>query len=116
MSNGVLGAMGIGVGDLDRSVDFYTRVMGMEQLTKLRLPNMDEVILGYSRTRGPALVLMHFTDGSVTSYRDLPIKVVVYVTDPARLAGAIRAEGLEVTREPAPVTAAPPRWTAPVNT
>lgn len=103
MSNGVLGAMGIGVGDLDRSVDFYTRVMGMEQLTKLRLPNMDEVILGYSRTRGPALVLMHFTDGSVTSYRDLPIKVVVYVADPARLAGAIRDEGLEVTREPAPV-------------
>ena len=63
MSNGVLGAMGIGVSDLDRSVDFYRRVLGMEQIGKLRLPEMDEVLLGYNRSRGPALVLMHYTDG-----------------------------------------------------
>ena len=103
MSNGVLGAMGIGVGDLARSVDFYTRVLGMEKLSTLTLPHMDEVILGYDRARGPALVLMHYTDGSDPSYRDLPVKVVVYVADPAALADAIRAEGLAIIREPAPV-------------
>ena len=103
MSNGVLGAMGIGVGDLARSTDFYMRVLGMEQIGKLRLPEMDEVLLAYDRSRGPALVLMHHTDGREVSYRDLPVKVVVYVSDPTAVAAAIRAEGLEVTREPAAV-------------
>lgn len=103
MSKGVLGAMGIGVSDLARSVDFYTRVLGMERLTTLTLPDMDEVILGYDRARGPALALMHHTDGRERSYRDLPVKLVVYVPDPPGVAAAIRAEGLEVTREPTPV-------------
>lgn len=103
MSNGVLGAMGIGVGDLDRSVDFYERVLGMSQIGKLRLPEMDEVMLAYNRSRGPALVLMHHTDGRDVSYADLPVKVVVYVADPTATAAAIRAEGFPVTREPAPV-------------
>src|SRR5918998_1449594 len=75
MSNGVLGAMGIGVSDLDRSVDFYRRVLGMEQIGKLRLPEMDEVLLGYNRSRGPALVLMHYTDGREVDYAHLPVKV-----------------------------------------
>ena len=103
MSNGVLGAMGIGVSDLDRSVDFYRRVLGMEQIGKLRLPEMDEVLLAYNASRGPALVLMHYTDGREVGDAHLPVKVVVYVSDPTALAAAIRAEGLEVTREPAPV-------------
>jgi lactoylglutathione lyase len=103
MSNGVLGAMGIGVSDLARSVDFYVRVLGMEKLTTFTLPYMDEVLVTYNRARGPALALMHFTDGSVTSYQDLPVKVVVYVDDPPAVADAIRAEGLEITRYPAPV-------------
>ena len=104
MSNGVLGAMGIGVGDLARSVDFYTRVLGMETFSTLTLPHMDEVILGYDRARGPALVLMHYTDGSDPSYRDLPVKVVVYVADPPALAEAIRAEGLDIILEPSAVS------------
>jgi hypothetical protein len=37
------------------------------------------------------------------NYRDNPVKVVVYVDDPPVVAAAIRAEGLEVTREPTPV-------------
>jgi lactoylglutathione lyase len=103
MTNGVLGALGIGVSDLARSTDFYRRVLGMAQIGKLRLPEMDEIMLAYDRARGPALVLMHHTDGREVSYADLPVKVVVYVPDPTATAAAIRAEGLEVTREPAPV-------------
>jgi lactoylglutathione lyase len=97
-----LGGVGIGVSDLKRSVDFYTRVCGMKQLMNLKLPYMDEVIVGYSNARS-ALVLMHWTDGSEKNYSDLPIKVVLYVPDPAALADAIRDAGLEVTREPSPV-------------
>src|SRR5690606_29736980 len=75
----------------------------MEQIGRLRLPDMDEVMLAYDRSRGPALVLMHHTDGRDVSYTDLPVKVVVYVGDPTAVAAAIRAEGFEVTREPAAV-------------
>lgn len=93
-----LGAVGIGVSDMKRSVDFYTRVIGMKVLQTIKLDYMDEVILAYEgRT---AVVLMHWTDGTAHNYRDNPVKLVFYVTDPKAVAAAIRADGLEVTREP----------------
>jgi len=96
-----LGATGIGVSDLARSVDFYTRVLGMVQLQTFKLDYMDEVVVGFpGRT---AVVLMHWTDGSARNYRDNPIKLVFYVTDPKAVADRIRADGLEITREPAPI-------------
>lgn len=64
---------------------------------------------------GTAL-LMHHTDGRERSYRDLPVNVVVYVPDPPGVAAAIRAEGLEVTREPTPTPVpelAMPWWVWP---
>jgi len=96
-----LGAVGIGVSDLARSVDFYTRVLGMTQAQTFKLPYMDEVVVTHpGRT---AVVLMHWTDGSTRNYADNPVKLVFYVTDPKAVAEAIRAEGLEITREPAPI-------------
>ena len=102
MSNGVLSATGIAVTDLRRSEDFWTRVVGMERQAKLRLPEMDEVILGF-HAKGASLVLMQYTDGRDVQVTELPVKVVVSVDDPAALAEAIRAEGLAITREPEPV-------------
>ena len=99
-SRSTLGAVGIAVGDLTRSVDFYTRVVGMKELMKLRLPEMDEVILGFEGSRGAAVVLMHYTDGSDPNTRDNPVKLVFYVPDPVAFAAAIRDEGLPITREP----------------
>ena len=96
------GAVGIAVSDLDRSVDFYTRVLGMRQLTTFSLPHMDEVVVGWGR-RGAAIVLMRYTDGSDPDTTDLPVKLVLYVDDPSAVADAIRAEGLAIEREPAPV-------------
>jgi lactoylglutathione lyase len=96
-----LGATGIGVSDLDRSVDFYTRVLGMKAMQTFKLPYMDEVVVAFEgRT---AVVLMHWTDGSARNYRDNPIKLVFYVTDPKAVTERIRAEGLEITREPTPI-------------
>jgi lactoylglutathione lyase len=102
--NSTVGAAGIGVSDLARSVDFYTRVLGMRQLMKLNLPQMEEVVVGYSG-RGTSVALMHWTDGAYADadYRNLPVKLVLTVPDPASVAAAIREEGLEVIREPAPV-------------
>jgi catechol 2,3-dioxygenase-like lactoylglutathione lyase family enzyme len=93
-------AVGIGVSDLARSEDFYTRVLGMKVQQRITLPHMTEVILGY---RGSAsVVLMHWIDGSAPNYAGNPVKLVFTVPDAARLIGAIRAEGLAVTRDAIP--------------
>ena len=62
-----LGAVGIGVSDLARSVDFYTRVLGMTQVQTFKLDYMDEVVVAFPGRS--AVVLMHYTDGSVRNYQ-----------------------------------------------
>ena len=93
-------ATGIGVSDLARSADFYTRVLGMTVQQTFTLDHMDEIMVGYEG-KGASLVLMHWTDGSARNYRDNPIKLVLYVPDAAAAVDAIRAEGLEIVREAA---------------
>jgi lactoylglutathione lyase len=96
-----LGAVGIGVSDLKRSVDFYSRVVGMSVTQTFKLDYMDEVVLAFEgRT---AVVLMHYTDGSARNYRDNPVKLVFYVVDPKAISDRIKAEGLEIIREPTPM-------------
>src|ERR1700744_8294 len=63
---GKFAAVGIGVADMDRSVKFYTEVMGMKQLQVFDLPHMKEVIVGYKGDI--AIALMHFIDGSNPNY------------------------------------------------
>ena len=99
-SNDFLTAVGIGVSDLDRSEAFYRDVLGMKRLQVFKLDYMDEVMLAHEGRN--AVVLMHYTDGSARNYRDNPVKLVFYVTDPVAVAGRIRAAGLEITHEPTP--------------
>jgi lactoylglutathione lyase len=99
----VLGAVGIGVSDLAKSTDFYTRVLGMKQTATYKLSMMDEVVVAYDSPRGSSIVLMHYTDGRTINYKDLPVKLVVYVADAKALFEKIRAEKLVITREPAPL-------------
>lgn len=101
MVTNTMGAVGIGVSDLERSTDFYTRVLGMTETQRFSLPHMDEVIVGFKGSM--AIALMHWTDGSAQHYRANPVKLVFYVGDAKAIADAIRAEGLKVTREPAPL-------------
>jgi lactoylglutathione lyase len=96
-----LTAVGIGVSDLDRSTDFYNRVLGMKVMQTFKLDYMDEIMLAHEGRN--AVVLMHYTDGSARNYKDNPVKLVFYVTDPSAIAARIRADGLEITREPAPI-------------
>jgi len=97
-----ISSVGIGVSDLARSIDFYTRVMGMTYVTTFTTEAMDEALLRFPGG-GTAVVLMHYTDGSAPNYRDNPVKLVFHVVDPAVTVEAIRAEGLEIVREPAPI-------------
>jgi len=96
-----LTAVGIGVSDLARSEDFYSRVLGMKRTGSFKLDYMDEIMLAHEGRS--AVVLMHYTDGSAPNYRDNPVKLVFYVADPIALTERIRAEGLDITREPAPI-------------
>jgi lactoylglutathione lyase len=100
----ILRSIGIGVSDIERSVDFYTRVCGMKEIETIKLEYMDQVIVGYasdsSVARGSRLLLMHWTDGSKPNYRDNPIKLVLSVSDTKEIAERIRAEGFSIVREP----------------
>ncbi|MEP7210085.1 MAG: VOC family protein, partial [Alphaproteobacteria bacterium] len=97
----LLSAVGIGVSDLDRSVKFYTEVMGMKVLTKYDLSYIKEVVVGYPGAES-YVVLMHWIDGTHGNYKDLPVKLVTRTADPAALAAKIKAGGGTVTREPTP--------------
>jgi lactoylglutathione lyase len=99
----LLSAVGIGVSDLAKSTDFYVNVMGMQKIRSYKIDYMDEEVLGYPDGES-YIVLMHWTDGSQRNYKDLPIKIVTRVKDPAALAAKIKAAGFEVTREPQPST------------
>lgn len=103
LAKSYFGAVGIGVSNLKKSLDFYTRIMGMKESFKLNLPHMNEAILIFEGSRGSGVVLMHYTDGSNPNYKNNPVKLVFYVADPKELAGRIRQEGLEIIREPEPV-------------
>ena len=100
-----LGATGIGVSDLDKSTDFYTRVLHMEpQGGVISVPNVwDEIILVYPSGKSSAVVLLHYTDGSVRNYTNNPIKLVHGVADARAATADIAHEGLEVVSEPAVV-------------
>ena len=92
-----LAAVGIGVSDMARSEDFYTRVLGMQVQQRIDLPHLQEVVVGYEgRT---SVVLMHWLDGSNPNYRNNPVKLVFVVPDARALIDRIRADGLPVTRE-----------------
>jgi predicted enzyme related to lactoylglutathione lyase len=96
-----LGATGIGVSDLRASAEFYKAALGMTEQRSIRIDYMDEIILVHESRS--ALVLMHWTDGSERNYKDVPVKLVFYVTDPVATAQKIKAAGGVMTREPAPI-------------
>lgn len=96
-----LAAVGIGVSDMARSEDFYTRVLGMQVQQRIDLPHLQEVVVGFEgRT---SVVLMHWLDGSNPNYRNNPIKLVFYVPDAKAMIERIRTDGLEITREAEPL-------------
>lgn len=97
-----IGAAGIGVTDLARSVEFYQHHFGMKKVMDLNLPDMDEVILGFSGGQA-ALVLMAHHDATGHDYTNTGGKVVFYVEDPAAVAEAIGADGGRIVMAPQPV-------------
>jgi lactoylglutathione lyase len=94
------------VGDLQRSIDFYTQLMGMQLLRVTRRPeqNYDLAFVGYGNNPEHAELELTYNYG-VTSY-DLGSAyghIAIGVTDVGAVCEKIRMSGGRITREPGPV-------------
>jgi len=94
------------VGDLDRSIDFYTSVLGMKLLRKTDRPDQKYTLafVGYGDEREHAVLELTYNYG-VTSY-DIGTAyghIAISVPDAAAACAAVRAKGGNVTRDAGPV-------------
>ena len=94
------------VGDLQRSIDFYTRVMGMKLLRTTDRPEQKYTLafVGYGDEDRQAVLELTYNYG-VDKY-ELGTAfghIAIAVPDAYKACEAIRAGGGSVTREPGPV-------------
>ena len=94
------------VGDLERSIDFYTNVLGMRVLRRTDRPDQRYTLafVGYGDERTNAVLELTYNYG-VSSY-DVGSgygHVAIGVPDAAAACAAVRAKGGSVTREAGPV-------------
>ena len=97
----------IRVGNLERSVDFYTKLLGMKELRRRDVPEgkYTLVFVGYAEeATGAAVVELTYNYG--TEKYDLGTgfgHLAVGVPDVYGMCEALRAAGAKITREPGPV-------------
>ena len=94
------------VGDLQRSIDFYTQAMGMKLIRTTKRPeqNYDLAFVGYGSNPDHAEIELTYNYG-VTSY-DIGTAyghIAIGVADVVATCNAIRQAGGTITREPGPV-------------
>jgi lactoylglutathione lyase len=94
------------VGDLERSIDFYTNVLGMRLLRRSERPDQKYTLafVGYGDESTNAVLELTYNYG-VASY-DLGSAyghIAIAVPDAAAACAAVRAKGGNVAREAGPV-------------
>ena len=94
------------VGDLQRSIDFYTHAMGMQLLRTTKRPEQkyDLAFVGYASNPDQAEIELTFNYG-VTSYEIGTAygHIALGVTDAKATCEKIRQAGGKITREAGPV-------------
>ena len=95
------------VGDLERSIRFYTEVLGMRLLRQRDVPSQKYTLafVGYDDEASGAAVLEMTYNYGIDSY-DLGTgfgHIAIEVPDAAAACAAVRAKGGNVTREAGPV-------------
>jgi lactoylglutathione lyase len=94
------------VGDLDRTIDFYTSLLGMDVMRLRDEPekNLRTGYLGYSsEDEGPALEVIQ--SGAADAQTKMPEwsgHVALYVSDLYKLCAMLKKEGVEFLSEPRP--------------
>ena len=94
------------VGNLDRSVAFYTEVLGMEELRRKEYPEgrFTNVFVGYQpESRGAVLELTFNWDQHEYDLGDGYGHVALAVDDVYAACERIREKGGRITREPGPM-------------
>ncbi len=106
MSNGIqISGFGINVHDLDRSAEFYTRGLGLQEKAKYDLGHMHEVLVGGEQDATAILLVKH------TSRTEAPEpgtgfeKIVLVAPDVAAAYERAVAEGGESVVEPRTIEA-----------
>ena len=94
------------VGDLERSIDFYTRALGMRVLRRREAPaeGRRAAFVGYDEERAASAI-------ELTSWAGVPVPeharafghVAIGVADASAACEAIRAGGGHITQEPTPI-------------
>lgn len=96
----------IRVGDLQRSIDFYTQVLGMRLLRKTDYPGgrFTNAFVGYDdESRAAVLELTHNWDTTSYDMGNGFGHVAVEVEDAYRTCDEVKKRGGKVTREPGPM-------------
>ena len=96
----------IRVGDLQRSIDFYTQVLGMKLLRKTDYPGgrFTNAFVGYDdESRAAVLELTHNCDTKSYDMGSGFGHVAVEVEDAYKACDEVRKRGGRVTREPGPI-------------
>ena len=94
------------VADMERTVDFYTRLLGMDVMRIREDPEkkLRTLYLGYgSEDDGPALELIQ--TGAADASTKMPPwagHVALFVSDLYKLSETLKAEGVKFTMEPRP--------------
>lgn len=95
------------VRNLDASVDFYTRLMGMTELRRREVPDgkYTLVFVGYGDEASHTVLELTYNWGQDDGY-DLGTgfgHLAIGVADVAATCDELRAAGVRITREPGPV-------------
>ncbi len=96
----------IRVGDLQRSIDFYTEVLGMRLLRKSDYPSgrFTNAFVGYDdESRAAVLELTHNWDTTAYDMGSGFGHVAVEVEDAYKACDEVRKRGGKVSREPGPM-------------
>ena len=94
------------VTDLQRSVDFYTKLLGMKELRRRDVPDgkYTLVFVGYGDEETNSVIELTYNYG-VTSYEQGTAfgHLAIGVPDVKATCDTLRAAGVKITREPGPV-------------
>ena len=96
------------VGDLERSIDFYTRALGMRVLRRREAPDEGRraAFVGYDEERAAsAIELTSWAGVSVPEHARTFGHVAIGVADAAAACEAIRERGGHITQEPTAIPA-----------
>ena len=91
-------AIAINVADLDRSADFYTRLIGMTELTRHDAPGMRESILQTEGSGGPNLLLVRADGPAEPPEIGTGLsRLAAFVPDLQSVCARLRADDFEVS-------------------